>query len=244
MMNIFTSKTKLKELEQQMLNFYRLSWGMNRWGGVLIPTGLGLSGTPLNEAFITLHQIIPQFKQENKVQKVQCVVLSDGEAGGMKYHREVKRHWEEEPYLGVGAVQSNAFLRNRKTGNTYSFDGEWWQMSDVFLRDLRDSFTDVNFIGIRVLESRDAGGFIRRYTGWGSNFEKIQKVWKKERAFALQDAGYQKYFALSATALANDSEFDVDDGATKAKIKSAFVKSLKSKKMNKKVLGEFIELIA
>ena len=162
----------------------------------------------------------------------------------MKYHREVKRHWEEEPYLGVGAVQSNAFLRNRKTGNTYSFDGEWWQMSDVFLRDLRDSFTDVNFIGIRVLESRDAGGFIRRYTGWGSNFEKIQKVWKKERAFALHDAGYQKYFALSATALANDSEFDVDDGATKAKIKSAFVKSLKSKKMNKKVLGEFIELIA
>ena len=244
MMNIFTSKTKLKELEQQMLNFYRLSWGMNRWGGVLIPTGLGLSGTPLNEAFITLHQIIPQFKQENKVQKVQCVVLSDGEAGGMKYHREVKRHWEEKPYLGVGAVQSNAFLRNRKTGNTYSFDGEWWQMSDVFLRDLRDSFTDVNFIGIRVLESRDAGGFIRRYTGWGSNFEKIQKVWKKERAFALHDAGYQKYFALSATALANDSEFDVDDGATKAKIKSAFVKSLKSKKMNKKVLGEFIELIA
>ena len=244
MMNIFTSKTKLKELEQQMLNFYRLSWGMNSWGGVLIPTGLGLSGTPLNEAFITLHQIIPQFKQENKVQKVQCVVLSDGEAGGMKYHREVKRHWEEKPYLGVGAVQSNAFLRNRKTGNTYSFDGEWWQMSDVFLRDLRDSFTDVNFIGIRVLESRDAGAFIRRYTGWGSNFEKIQKVWKKERAFALHDAGYQKYFALSATALANDSEFDVDDGATKAKIKSAFVKSLKSKKMNKKVLGEFIELIA
>ena len=34
--------------------------------------------------------------------------------------------------------------------------------------------------------------------------------------------------------------FDVDDGATKAKIKSAFVKSLKTKKLNKKVLGEFI----
>jgi hypothetical protein len=244
MMNIFTSKTKLKELEQQMLNFYRLSWGMNRWSGVLIPTGLGLSGTPLNEAFIALHQIIPQFKQENKVQKVQCVVLSDGEAGGMKYHREVKRHWEDEPYLGVGAVQSNAFLRNRKTGNTYSFDGEWWQMSDVFLNDLRDSFSDVNFIGIRVLASRDAGSFIRRYHGYGALFDKINKVWKKERAFALHNVGYQTYFALSATALANDSEFDVDDGATKAKIKSAFVKSLKSKKMNKKVLGEFIELIA
>ena len=45
-------------------------------------------------------------------------------------------------------------------------------------------------------------------------------------------------------ALSQDSEFEVDDGATKAKIKSAFVKSLKTKKLNKKVLGEFISLVA
>ena len=244
MMNVFTSDVKLKELERQMRNFYRLSYNMTRWSNAPIPTGLGLSGTPLNEAFISLHQILPQFKKQYKVQKVQCVVLTDGEAGGMKYHKEVQRRWEEGPFLGVGSVQQNAFLRNRKTGNTYSFDCEWWQMSDIFLKDLRDSFTDVNFIGIRVLESRDAGAFIRRYAGWTPKFEKIQKVWKKERAFALHDAGYHTYFGMSAAALSNDAEFDVDEGATKAKIKSAFAKSLKNKKMNKKVLGEFIELIA
>ena len=49
---------------------------------------------------------------------------------------------------------------------------------------------------------------------------------------------------MSAAALSNDTEFDVDDGATKAKIKSAFVKSLRNKKMNKKILGEFVELVA
>ena len=244
MMNIFSSSVKMKELEQQMKNFYRLSYNMTRWSTAPIPTGLGLSGTPLNEAFISLHQILPQFKKQHKVQKVQCVVLTDGEAGGMKYHKEVQRHWEEGPFLGVGSVQQNAFLRNRKTGNTYSFDIEWWQMSDIFLKDLRDTFADVNFIGIRVLESRDAGGFIRRYCGWGPKFEKIQKVWKKERAFALHDAGYHTYFGMSSAALSNNSEFDVDEGASKAKIKSAFAKSLKNKKMNKKVLGEFIELIA
>ena len=244
MMNIFTSNVKMKDLEQQMKNFYRLSYNMTRWSNAPIPTGLGLSGTPLNEAFISLHQILPQFKKQHKIQKVQCVVLTDGEAGGMKYHKEVQRRWEEGPFLGVASVQQNAFLRNRKTGNTYSFDCEWWQMSDIFLKNLRDTFTDVSFIGIRVLEGRDAGSFIRRYTGWTPKFEKIQKVWKKERAFALHDAGYHTYFGLSAAALANDAEFDVDEGATKAKIKSAFVKSLKSKKMNKKVLGEFIELIA
>ena len=244
MMNIFSSSVKMKELEQQMKNFYRLSYNMSRWSNAPIPTGLGLSGTPLNEAFISLHQILPQFKKQHKVQKVQCVVLTDGEAGGMKYHKEVQRRWEDGPFLGVGSVQQNAFLRNRKTGNTYSFDCEWWQMSDIFLKDLRDTFTDVSFIGIRVLESRDAGSFIRRYCGWGPQFEKIQKVWKKERAFALHDAGYHTYFGMSSTALSNNAEFDVDEGASKAKIKSAFVKSLKGKKMNKKVLGEFIELIA
>ena len=244
MMNIFSSSVKMKELEQQMNNFYRLSYNMTRWSTAPIPTGLSLSGTPLNEAFISLHQILPQFKKQHKVQKVQCVVLTDGEAGGMKYHKEVQRRWEDGPFLGVGSVQANAFLRNRKTGNTYSFDCEWWQMSDIFLKNLRDTFADVSFIGIRVLESRDAGSFIRRYCGWGPKFEKIQKVWKKERAFALHDAGYHTYFGMSAAALSNNSEFDVDEGASKAKIKSAFVKSLKNKKMNKKVLGEFIELIA
>ena len=244
MMNIFSSSVKMKELEQQMKNFYRLSYNMTRWSTAPIPTGLSLSGTPLNEAFISLHQILPQFKKQYKVQKVQCVVLTDGEAGGMKYHKEVQRRWEDGPFLGVGSVQANAFLRNRKTGNTYSFDCEWWEMSDIFLKDLRDTFADVSFIGIRVLESRDAGSFIRRYCGWGPQFEKIQKVWKKERAFALHDAGYHTYFGMSSTALSNNAEFDVDEGASKAKIKSAFVKSLKGKKMNKKVLGEFIELIA
>jgi hypothetical protein len=44
--------------------------------------------------------------------------------------------------------------------------------------------------------------------------------------------------------LSQETEFEVSDDASKSQIKSAFVKSLKSKKMNKKVLGEFIELVA
>ena len=41
-----------------------------------------------------------------------------------------------------------------------------------------------------------------------------------------------------------ETEFEVKEDATKTQIKSAFVKSLRTKKMNKKILGEFIELIA
>jgi len=244
MMNIFTSKTNSKEMERQMKNFYRLASSFSRWGRIACPTGLGLSGTPLNEAMLSLHQIIPQFKQQNKLQKVQCVIMTDGEAPPLKYHREIQRHWEHEPFIGTASLGYASHLRDRTTGNTYSLDCEWYELTDILLRNLRDKFTDVNFVGIRVLEPREANSFIRRYCDWNSEFEKIQKIWKKERAFSIYNSGYHTYFGLSGTALSNTSEFDVDDGATKAKIKSAFVKSLKSKKMNKKVLGEFIELIA
>ena len=75
-------------------------------------------------------------------------------------------------------------------------------------------------------------------------YDKITKDWRKLRSFTIKNSGYDAYFALSSTSLARDSEFEVDEGATKAKIKSAFVKSLKTKKLNKKVLGEFISLVA
>ncbi len=68
--------------------------------------------------------------------------------------------------------------------------------------------------------------------------------WKREKSFAIKNSGYHTYFGFSANALGNDDEFDVVDDATKAQIKRAFVKSLKCKKMNKRVLGEFMELIA
>ena len=49
---------------------------------------------------------------------------------------------------------------------------------------------------------------------------------------------------MSSTVLSQDTEFEVAESATKSQIKSAFVKSLKTKKLNKKVLGEFISLVA
>ena len=79
---------------------------------------------------------------------------------------------------------------------------------------------------------------------YGDEYQKTLKEWKKQRSFTIKNSGYDAYFAMSASALADDSEFEVNVGATKAQIKNAFTKSLKTKKLNKKVLGEFISLVA
>ena len=250
MMNILTSKVNGKTLEHQMKNIFRIAQSFKYDYRVMncrynIPLGMSLSGTPLNEAMISLHQILPKFQKENNLQKVQCVVLTDGEGCALKYHREVQRRWEEEPFVGTAHIGPNAFLRDRKTGNTYSCDVDWCGFTDVLLRNLRDKFKDINFIGIRVIESGAGNAFIRRYCGYyGPEYDKTVTAWRKEKAISIKKSGYHTYFGLAANALAQDSEFEVAEDATKTQIKSAFAKSLKSKKMNKKILGEFVELVA
>ena len=248
LMNLFSSKVKSNELDEQMLNIFRIAYLQNGNRCLYsIPIGLTLSGTPLNESLIALHQILPKFKKENNIQKVQCVVLTDGESAPLRYSREIQRHWEHEPFMGSKYVHDHCIIRNRKTGYTYSCAGlgHWSDITDLLIKDLRQTFSDTNFIGIRILGNRDASQFIRKYTGYeDTGYDRIMKRWKREKSFTIKNSGYHSYFGLSSNVLGNEDEFEVEEDATKAQIKKAFNKSLKNKKMNKKILGEFIELVA
>jgi len=244
LMNIFTSKTRGKELEKQMINIWRIAQCFRVRSLYTYPPRLCLSGTPLNESLVCLHGILPKFQKDNNVEKVQCIVLTDGEAHHLPYHVSIQRRWEPAPYLGSRSINpEKCFLRDRKLGKTYKFGYRWNQFTDTLLQNLKDNFPSVNFIGIRVLQNRDAKSFMRLYyNGWED--EDMIKDWKKTKSFTIKNSGYDAYFGMSANSLADDAEFDVDEDATKAQIKRAFVKSLKTKKLNKKVLGEFIELVA
>ena len=248
LMNLLTHKVNTKTLESQMENIYliakALAWDYTNYYN--IPLGMGLSGTPLNETLVCLHEILPQFKKDNQVEKVQCVILTDGEAHPLRFHHEFSHRWGEEceKYMGTSYIGENCILRDRKTGNTYAFDDNSFTMTDVLLQNLRDKFTDVNFIGFRILPPREASYFAKRYVEYGDELEKIMKVWRKEKSFAIKKSGYHVYFGLSASALDSDDAFEVKEDATKTDIKKAFFKSLKGKKMNKKILSEFIEFVA
>ena len=248
MMNLLTSSVRGKELEKQMLNIFRIAYYFSTsyyYVGYSIPIGMSLSGTPLNESIIALDQIIPYFKKKNGIEKVQCVILTDGEAPPLKYHKVFESRSGDEPFIGINGLGPNSFIRDRKTGNTYSLDVHWHEVTNVMLRMMRNRHKDVNFVGMRILQSRDAGSFIRMYNMFDAQKSmEMLKYWKKNRTISIDNSGYHKYFGISASSLNQSTEFEVKDDATKSQIKSAFVKSLRTKKMNKKVLGEFIELIA
>jgi hypothetical protein len=246
LLNFLTSSVNGKTLEEQMVNLWRVVSFFREYTGFSNPPRLTLSGTPLNESMISLHTVIPHFQKTNKVQKVQCVILTDGEAPVLNYHLEVQRQIDSEPYMGTRRLSpSTTFIRDRKLGTTYKFGDYPHQFTDALLQNLRDRFCDVNFIGMRIMDGRDAGSFINRYCGsYGKEHEKAMTDWKKNKSFTITNSAYNGYFGMSSSALAQESEFEVSEDATKTQIKSAFVKSLKTKKLNKKILGEFVELIA
>tara|TARA_Y100000592_G_scaffold98901_1_gene173299 strand:- start:4261 stop:6429 length:2169 start_codon:yes stop_codon:yes gene_type:complete len=245
LLNMLSSRTKTSEFENCMRNIWRLgaAYGV-RYSGYDVPSFAGLSGTPLNEAIISLNQILPDFKKKNKLEKVQCVVLTDGEAHPLNRHVQISFKHGEDGYIGVRSVYAHStFLRDRKIGKTYRFDYGYHKFTGTLLNNLRDRHPDVNFIGIRVLAPREATKFMRMYLD-SDQFFAAEKSWKKDRSFSMKNVGYTAYFGLSSNGLAQDTEFEVQDNATKGQIRNAFKKSLNSKKMNKKVLSEFISLVA
>ncbi len=245
LLNFLSSKVSKQNLEKQMINLWRTVWYFKReWSAdYSIHPKYNLSGTPLNEALISLHKIIPQFKKENNIQKVQCIILTDGEASHLPVWKKFEDDWNPlgKVLRARKMIAGRTYLRSRKTGHTYAVPSHYWEFTEVLLTDLKKIYSDVNFIGIRICSSRDFRSFIKQYE-YISDQEWVRI--KKEKSYIIQNSGYHSYFAIISSSLYNDEEFEVAEDATKAQIKKAFAKSLKTKKLNKKVLGEFISLVA
>ena len=239
LLNVISSESSLVEFENHCRNLYCLACDQ------YTHPRLCLSGTPLDQTLITLHNLIPDFKKRTNIEKLNVIVLTDGESQTISYNKLYDRYDDEESRMGQSGIHYDCILRDRKLGRTYIIDDGYGRMTKPLLQNLSDKFSDVNFIGIRLLSSSDARRFIGNSAGYSyDETDKLMKKWKKEKSIALDNTGYKKYLGMSSSAIANDGEFEVEEDATKAQIKRAFVKSRGAKKLNKKILSQFMELIA
>ena len=167
------------------------------------------------------------------------MVLTDGEAQPICYT-------EDSPYQKDGislrrVYQHNScYVRNRKTG-TVSAIGYGQELNDVILNDLRLSYPQSTITGFRLLERGSQQWYVRNAI---KDDPKKQAQWKKEKTVCITNRGYNKYFIIGSSKLHEEVEFNVESNVGKASVQKAFLKSLKSKKNNKKILGEFIGMIA
>jgi hypothetical protein len=244
LMNFVSSRSNSKDYERMCLNLYREAYIFVYACSYQSTIGIGLSGTPLNEGIIMLNYIIPQFKKQNDLQKVNVCVLSDGEACQSSYGRELYNDHKDEFYVRPRRLDYRSVLRDRTTGRVYSMNDTWSDMTNVFIQQLRDRNPGVNVLGFRIMSSGGLGNFVSIY-GNISYYDQVQKQWKKSKSAVVPfPKSYTALYVISNNAVESDVDFDVETGAKKGEISRAFKKMLGSKSANKKLLNSFIEYVA
>jgi len=231
--NFLSSRMSTKEYKMALQNFWGLSSAVSSYGSrSYYPNCLELGCTPLNEAIVASFDIVPEFQRRNGIQIVNTVFLTDGDGHGMG--------------IGSGRWSSRreqSYVRDHKTRKTYTVGSGRNPETDVLLRMLKDK-TGCNTIGIRL----DATKHIRNYryadgvdeTSLGD----LAKHWKKHNFITLPSA-YDRYFIVQGSLKVEFDALDnLDEDASLAKIKNAFLKGNTSKKSSRVIANQLVEIIA
>tara|TARA_Y100000004_G_scaffold156581_1_gene181800 strand:+ start:235 stop:2370 length:2136 start_codon:yes stop_codon:yes gene_type:complete len=243
LMNFISSRSNARDYERMCKNLWREASVYRNYTGYQASIGLQLSGTPLNESIILLNYMIPEFKKQNDLQKVNVCILSDGEGCAIGYGHEIYLDHKDEYVVRLRRLDYYQTLRDRETGITYkAFDYD--NITNTFIQQVRDRNPGVNVIGFRILSGNQLASFVGRYAVY-ENYHAVQKQWKKEKSAIIPNPiAYSALYAISNNALNESTEFNVESGAKKGDISRAFKKMLSSKSNNKKLLSSFIGYVS
>jgi hypothetical protein len=201
--------------------------------------------TPLNEALIHSHKMIDRFIKANNVDNMNLVVISDGDANGLRIakNRELKVERTNTGRYGgaiINIMGKNVKLKDTRRGATKDL-----------LENLRKKF-GCTTIGFFLADSghnfkykiEDCDGDF----DWEQGMKKYNREYAKNKCVTFKDKlGYNELFIVKSMkgALATDAtDFEVNDDATKSQITNAFKKFSKSKKLNKTLLTNFGKAVA
>jgi hypothetical protein len=224
------------------------------------PYTISLGGTPLNESIIAMMDLVPKFKNDTGVQKVNTIFLTDGAshrlAGVFDYnfnphtneHTETVNpchytYWNQHK-------DSKIIISDPVMNKTY----EVTEMTNDLLRVLKSRVPGMNVVGFFIAGSGKSGRVDKKTLSALMNYEvrhqdvleKI-KFLNKNKYLALTQLGYDEYYILpGGDALKTENETLDDEliGAGKAKLKTAFGKMSKGKLASRQLLNKFVGMVA
>ena len=246
LLEFLSSRQNNRSLEASMKILYLQVYAMNNYN-IKANQPYGLGGTPLAEAIYCAKTIVAQMKAQEKVQKVNVVCLTDGEANPMNYTAE-SEHFEELRQRNICSGSHVFVLRDKATGYQKRLNGSPYQTTKEIVSYMR-SITDYNWIGIRLCSKSELNRVVRNFTENYEDIQKYDKQWRKEKFISIKDdAGFTEAFFMPDRTNGSDSdELEIKQKgveATRAELNRAFKKHMSSKMQNKTILNKFIEQIA
>ena len=246
LLEFLSSRQNNRSLEASMKILYLQVFAMNNYN-IKASQPYGLGGTPLAEAIYCAKTIVAQMKAQEKVQKVNVVCLTDGEANPMNYTAE-SEHFEELRQRNICSGSQVFVLRDKATGYQKRLNGSPYLTTKEIVSYMR-SITDYNWIGIRLCSKSELNRVCRNLCENYEDVQKFDKQWRKEKFISIKDdAGFTEAFFMPDRNNGSDNEeLEIKQKgveATRAELNRAFKKHMSSKMQNKTILNKFIEQIA
>lgn len=196
------------------------------------PCALGGS-TPLDNTILLASQIVRDFKEQSKVQIVNTVILTDGDATdyALRYSVTKSSGWNS-----INVFRDN--FREYVQGNESD--------TQTLLRWLKDKVGG-NIIGVFVASNLR---YATHYLGTDAQaVDAAQKQFKKEGWCSTKSAGFTEYFILSGAVRDTDEameKFGAADasGKTATALRNEFIKAVKATNGNRGMIQRFVSLIA
>ena len=231
--NFLSSRMNTKQYKTATKNLWMLAYAEQSYS-YPHPSCLGTGCTPLNEAILCALDMVPAFQQANQLQIVNTVFLTDGEGHG------------------IGLVDSwgenRTILRDHKTRKTYnqptSQSNRRSVETDMLLNLLRER-TGTSLIGIRLQTHKSMKGHRWHYDF--KNDESFNKACEdyKNNNFCVVPSAYDLYFVVQGhMTVQTDALADLNENASIAKIKNAFIKGSNNKKSSRVISTKMVEVFA
>lgn len=205
-----------------------------------IPENMKLGGTPLNESILVLRKLAEQFKQKHRVEVLNTIILTDGDASyGLGYVNEKGT---------VDHLRSRAIIENKNTRHQVVSSQEY-RLTNSLL-DMYKNITNSRVIGIYL--SRLTKSAVLRQAQHEKDFnyaafEKQYKEQSKEKYFGTKQQGYDVYYVVS------NNDLDVDTvtmsrvlttGKPNKTLLRAFKEMQITKQISRVFLNQFIKQVA
>ena len=229
----------------------RYSSGFNRqWEGdnFNCPPEYYLGSTPLNQAIVALNEMIPIFKNKNKIEKMSVITLTDGGANwcfGSTMGDDGKSNIEhgDTPVIKIGKKSYTT-----KDNNRFYRSNEYTGLLLDILRQ-RHGVSTIGFFVTKKLRTWDMDSYIGDYKNYQDKElkrAKIKSSMTKNRFAQVPQVGYSKYFLLNGKKMAveNTNLNSINDNMKSAGIAKVFKKSMKGRIASRILLNQFIQEVA
>ena len=197
--------------------------------------------TPLNDALILSHKMIKQFKAKHAVQKMNLVVLSDGDSNGLSQYKDYDKKIDRAQtsyYSGVAVEIDGKVVRAESMYGRSD-------LTKVLLENIAKRY-NVQTLGFFISDDHHSWRSKLSQCGvWDT--KDANKEFRKHKCVTFQDRlGYNQFYLVKGRShlSTQEDEFDVDADASTAKIRTAFKKFATSKKNNKTLLSNFGKAVA